>query len=82
MTHTQKKKLAVVFFNLVLLWGAWYLSGYGVVVGRSGNLGMDCEYLTARGLYDQTELAANTASRKIPLIDNCSAVYGFDAGDK
>ena len=77
----KQKKLAAIFFNLVLLWGAWYLSGYGVVVGRSGNLGMNCLYLTARGLYDQTELVANAVKPKVPLVDNCSAVYGFDTAD-
>jgi YobH-like protein len=81
MSHKQKR-VVVILLNLVLLWGAWYLSGYGVMVGRSGNLGMNCLYLTARGLYDQTELAANSAKRKIPLVDSCAAVYRFDAAIK
>ncbi|MGE3623904.1 MAG: YobH family protein [Bdellovibrionales bacterium] len=73
------RKYAVIAFNLMLLWGAWYMSGYGVMVGRSGNLGRNCNYLTARGLFDQNEVSATAPSPEIPVIDNCAAIYGFEA---
>jgi hypothetical protein len=81
MTYSQRK-FAILAFNLALVWGAWYVSGYGVMVGRSGNLGMNCLYLTARGLYDEAELDANAGKHKVLEVDNCSAVYDFDAADR
>jgi hypothetical protein len=73
-----RSKHILLLFNLVLLWGAWYLSGYGLMVGRSGNLGMNCNYLTARGLYDQPEVTAVTPINGLPTVDNCAVIYSFE----
>jgi hypothetical protein len=76
-----QRRRTILLFNLVLLWGAWYMSGYGVMVGRSGNLDMNCNYLTARGLYDQPEVSAVPPSKDIPVVDNCAVIYGFETRD-
>jgi hypothetical protein len=78
MTGLQRRHV-IILFNLALLWCAWYVSGYGVMVGRSGNLGMNCNYLTARGLYDQSEVASVPPIKGLPTLDNCAIIYSFEA---
>jgi len=74
-------KWGVVAISVVLLYLAWHVSGYGVFIGKTGYLGINCNYLTSRGPNAQQQVIAVTLKYNVPRVNGCPIVYSFDTWD-